>query len=83
MGRAGAVTGRPVGRVRKIVEITLGLVLVAVGVVFGFLPILQGWVLVLPGLALLARHSRRARAVYERVKSWGRRVRHRMKERRD
>ncbi len=69
-------------RVRKIVDWVLGLVLIAAGIVGGFVPILQGWVLVLAGLAILSSHSRFAHRVYERVKTVGRGVKERIARRR-
>lgn len=72
-----------VRRVRKIVDWILGLTLIAAGVVGGFVPILQGWVLVLAGLAILSSHSRLAHAAYERLKSFGRGVRETIARRRE
>lgn len=76
------MTGRgSVSRVRKIVDWAVGLGLIAAGIVGGLLPVLQGWLLILAGLAVLSSHSRWARAIMDRVKGWGRglggRFRHR------
>jgi hypothetical protein len=76
------VTGKPVSRVRKIVDWTLGLSLIAVGIVGGFVPVFQGWVAIVAGLAILSSHSRWARALYERVKGAGRKLRDKVRERR-
>jgi hypothetical protein len=65
--------------VRKVVDWVLGLGLIAAGVVLGFVPVLQGWVLVLAGLAVLSSHSRLARALHERAKKIGREVRDRFR----
>ncbi|MBZ5637451.1 MAG: PGPGW domain-containing protein [Acidobacteriia bacterium] len=62
-------------RARRIADWILGLTLIAVGVVAGFLPLIQGWVLVLAGLAILSGHSRFARAILDRLKRAGRGVR--------
>jgi hypothetical protein len=52
-------------RVRKIVEITVGVVLVLAGLIGGLLPVVQGWVLGIPGLILLARHFRWAHQILD------------------
>jgi uncharacterized membrane protein YbaN (DUF454 family) len=41
---------------KKIFEITLGTILVILGIIGGLIPILQGWMFGIPGLILLARH---------------------------
>ena len=46
-----------------------GSVLVLVGVVGGFIPILQGWVFVLAGLALMAPESQLARKALDWAKA--------------
>lgn len=47
----------------RIASISLGVVLVLLGIVGLFLPILQGVVMILAGLAILSGHSRRAKAL--------------------
>jgi len=42
---------------RKIAEIILGIILVVIGFIGGFIPILQGWMIAIPGLLLLSKHS--------------------------
>jgi putative transmembrane protein PGPGW len=59
---------------RTALEWTAGLALIALGIIGGFIPVLQGWVFLLAGLAILSRHSRWASKVYERVKGMGRRA---------
>ena len=66
--------------VRKAVDWVLGLSLIAAGVVLGFVPVLQGWVLVLAGLAVLSSHSRLAHALFERAKGIGRVVKDRLRK---
>lgn len=68
-------------RVRKIVDWAVGLTLIAIGIVGGFIPILQGWVFILAGLAVLSSHSRWAKAILDRVKETGRDVREKVSER--
>lgn len=77
------MTAREPGRTRRILDWTLGLSLIGAGVVGGFVPILQGWVLILAGLAVLSSHSRWARAILGRVRGLGRKLRDRMDRRRD
>ena len=60
----------------------LGLTLLGIGVVGGFLPILQGWVFILAGLAVLSSHSKWARAIYDRLKGAGRNLRDKLRRRR-
>lgn len=66
--------GRPVSKVRKIVDWVVGLTLIAVGIALGPVPVAQGWVLILAGLAVLSSHSRWARAILDRIKGLGRKV---------
>ena len=54
------------------------MLLIALGIVGAFVPILQGWPFVILGLGLLARHNRFARLVYERLKRLGRWLRNRV-----
>ena len=68
--------------VRRIVDWVLGLTLIGVGIVGGFVPILQGWVFILAGLAVLSSHSRWARAILDRLKGYGRKLRTKVRERR-
>lgn len=64
------------------VDWAVGLTLIGVGIVGGFVPVLQGWVFILAGLAVLSSHSPLARRLYERAKATGRRIRERVRERR-
>jgi uncharacterized membrane protein YbaN (DUF454 family) len=68
-------------RARKIADWVIGLTLIAAGIVAGFLPVIQGWVFVLAGLAVLSSHSRIARTVLDRLKRAGRGVRDRIAKR--
>lgn len=47
----------------KIVSISAGSILILLGIAGLFLPILQGWLMILGGLALLSPHSRWAHAI--------------------
>ena len=54
---------------RKIFEITLGIILVILGLIGGLIPVLQGWMFGIPGLILLARHFDWAK----RILGWAKR----------
>jgi uncharacterized membrane protein YbaN (DUF454 family) len=64
--------------VRKVVDWVLGLTLIGIGVLGGFVPVLQGWVFIVAGLAVLSSHSRWAKAIYGRIKRVGRSVKDRV-----
>jgi uncharacterized membrane protein YbaN (DUF454 family) len=53
----------------RIARLSAGGVLILVGVIGGFIPVLQGWVFVVAGLALVAQESERARVLLERLKA--------------
>ncbi len=55
-------------RLRKAVDWSVGLALIALGIVGGFVPLVQGWIFVLAGLAVLSSHSAVARRIHERIK---------------
>ncbi len=39
------------------IKITLGIILVLIGIIGGLIPIFQGWVFGIPGLIILSRYS--------------------------
>ncbi len=41
---------------RKITRISLGILLVILGVIGGFLPVVQGWMFMIPGLLILSEY---------------------------
>ena len=57
-----------------------GLLLIAIGVITGPVPIVQGWVFVLAGLAILSKHSPLARRWFERVRRMGRDARDKLRK---
>ena len=67
-------------RARVIFDWIAGLTLLTIGVVGLVLPILQGWVFILAGLAVLSSHSRWARAALDWLKAKGRAVKTRIVE---
>lgn len=70
-------------RLRKFLDWTIGLILIGIGIIGGFVPILQGWVFILAGLAVLSSHSRFAKALHDRAKGVGRSIRARVRARRE
>lgn len=52
---------------RIALQVTSGFLLVGIGVVGIVLPIMPGWIFLVPGLALLSRHFSWARRLRERV----------------
>ncbi|HEX5044155.1 MAG TPA: PGPGW domain-containing protein [Candidatus Polarisedimenticolaceae bacterium] len=67
-------------RVRVVFDWILGLTLLAIGVAGLVLPILQGWVFILAGLAVLSSHSVWARTALDWLKEKGRAVKTRVVE---
>ncbi len=57
-----------VSPLRKIVEITAGIVLVVLGLIGGLIPVLQGWMFGIPGLILLAKHFKWAKRILDWAK---------------
>ncbi len=52
----------------RVLRITLGVILVLLGLIGGLIPIFQGWMLGLPGLALLSVDVPFVRRWYNRIK---------------
>ena len=50
-------------------KIGLGFLLILIGVIGGFIPIVQGWMFVLPGLAILATEFVWARRLLEKARA--------------
>ncbi len=67
-------------RGRVVFDWVTGLVLIVIGVISGPVPIVQGWVFVLAGLAILSKHSPLARRWFERVRQMGRDARDKLRE---
>ena len=72
---------KPVSRVRKTLDWSVGLSLVSLGVVGLVLPGLQGILLILAGLAVLSSHSPLARRILEKVKAVARSTKDRLVKR--
>ena len=58
----------------RVIRLSAGGVLLLVGVLGGFVPVFQGWLLVLAGLTVMAPESRRARSLLDWVRSRVRRA---------
>jgi len=82
-GRSDAKPKPKPSTLRVVFDWALGLTLLAVGIVAGPIPILQGWPFILAGLAVLSSHSRWARAILERMKGAGRKVRETIRQHRE
>jgi uncharacterized membrane protein YbaN (DUF454 family) len=72
---------KPVSRARKIFDWIAGLSLIALGIVGLFLPVLQGVLFILAGLAILSSHSPLALRILDALKARLRRVRNRVMKR--
>ena len=73
---------KPVSRARKIFDWIAGVSLILLGIVGLVLPVLQGILFILAGLAILSSHSAYARRLQEAIRAFGRRVRDRIARRR-
>ena len=72
---------KPVSRARKAFDWVAGLSLVILGIVGLFLPVLQGVLFILAGLAILSSHSPLALRILDALKARLRRVRDRVMKR--
>jgi uncharacterized membrane protein YbaN (DUF454 family) len=70
-------------RLRKFLDWTIGLILIGIGIIGGFVPILQGWIFILAGLAVLSSHSAHAHRLNEWAKGIGRNVKEKVRARRE
>jgi uncharacterized membrane protein YbaN (DUF454 family) len=71
LGREGKLLGEEGKRVLwRILRLTAGWSLIAVGVVGLFLPILQGFLFIFSGLAILSTESPWARRLLDKLKAW-------------
>ena len=70
-------------RIRKVVDWTVGLILIGVGVIGGLVPSLQGWVFILAGLAVLSSHNSLAKRLYGWAKGLGKSVTEKVRARRE
>ena len=52
----------------RIFRLVAGSILLIIGVIGGFIPVLQGWVFILLGLSIIAPESERARRLLEWAK---------------
>ena len=55
--------------VLRVIRIVSGVLLLLCAVIGGLLPIIQGWIFVLPGLALLAPESRLVRKAIVKIRT--------------
>lgn len=73
---------RRLAQLRVLAEWILGIGCLILGVIGWILPIMQGWLFIFLGLALLSRHALWARRLNENLKGMGRRVKDRLKKKR-
>ena len=66
---------KTVKQVRRFIMILVGFTLLLLGVIGWALPVMPGWLFVLPGLAILAAEFVWARRLLEHVKTQGGRLR--------
>lgn len=69
-------------RIRVTLDWIVGCTLLLLGLLGFILPILQGWIFVLAGLAVLGSHSRRIDRLNRWIRAWVNRVRKRLFRRR-
>ena len=55
--------------VRKTIRITIGIILVIIGMIGGLIPIFQGWIFGIPGLIILSDYF----PPFKRILEWARR----------
>jgi uncharacterized membrane protein YbaN (DUF454 family) len=72
---------KPVSRGRRIFDWIAGIFLIALGIIGLVVPVLQGVLLILAGLAILSSHSPLARRLLDSLKARARRVRDRVLKR--
>ena len=72
---------KQVSRARRVFDWVAGLSLIALGIVGLFLPVLQGILFILAGLAILSSHSPFARRIQDALKARLRQVRDRVLKR--
>jgi len=52
-----------------VLRLSVGGLLLAIGVIGGFVPILQGWIFILAGLSVIAPESRRVRRLLDYLRA--------------
>ena len=55
--------------IRHSFRITLGVLLVLIGIIGGLIPVFQGWIFGIPGLIILAEYSPRLRKILDWAKN--------------
>jgi hypothetical protein len=56
-------------QVERATRLVLGSILLLIGFIGGFIPVMQGWIFVIAGLTIMAPESRRARRALDWAKS--------------
>ena len=55
--------------VRKTIRVTIGIILVIIGMIGGLIPIFQGWIFGIPGLIILSDYF----PLFKRILEWAKR----------
>tara|TARA_Y100001968_G_C19193476_1_gene636358 strand:- start:120 stop:392 length:273 start_codon:yes stop_codon:yes gene_type:complete len=55
-------------KIKTIIEIALGILLVIIGLIGGLIPIFQGWIFGIPGLVILSKHFKTAKTILKWAK---------------
>lgn len=56
----------------KTVRVVCAVILILIGIISGFIPILQGWIFIVAGLALLGYKPHHIKAKWDELKAWWR-----------
>jgi hypothetical protein len=56
-------------QVERVARLVIGSIMLLIGFIGGFVPVLQGWIFVIAGLTIMAPESRRARRALDWAKS--------------
>lgn len=77
------MTTAPPSRLRIVLEWITGILLVVLGIIGILLPVMQGLIFLIPGLAVLSRHSELARRLRNKLEGMGRGIKDRVRRRRN
>ena len=73
---------KPMTRLRIVAEWITGILLVILGIIGILLPVMQGLIFLIPGLAVLSRHSKVAMRLRRKLEGVGRGIKDRVRRRR-
>ena len=61
-------------KIKDILRISLGIILVFIGLIGGIIPIFQGWVFGVPGLIILSNYFPPIKRVLKKIKRKGKKI---------